>query len=142
VKLSRSNLIALLRIVLGVLFVYAGAVKIQNPQNFADSVATFQILPFPLVSLFALGLPPFEIITGLLLMSGYQKNIASFGILILCCIFLVAISQAILRGLVIDCGCFGSSQPSPFETRKTFVRDLLLLGIAALVYREQWRTNP
>lgn len=136
-KPSHSILIVVLRIILGAIFLYAGAVKIQNPQAFADSIATFQILPPSLITLVALSLPPFEILAGLLLITGYQKRVAIVAILTISTVFLLAIGQALLRGITVDCGCFGSSMPSSFETWLTFTRDILLVVIAAVLYREQ-----
>jgi hypothetical protein len=40
-----------------------------DPAGFAGSIATFQLLPEAWVNVVALGLPPFEILTGLLILS-------------------------------------------------------------------------
>jgi hypothetical protein len=63
-----------LRVILGAAFVYAGVLKIQDPSEFAINVASFSLLPNLLISPMALALPPFEIITGLLLIIGVARR--------------------------------------------------------------------
>ena len=60
----------ILRIILGVLFIFAGATKIGNPAAFADDINNYRMLPYILVSLMAVVLPWIEIIAGLLLVFG------------------------------------------------------------------------
>ena len=105
-------LVLAIRIALGAAFVYAGAIKIQDPSEFAITVASFQILPNLLISLLALALPPFEIICGVLLIVGIWRRPAALGITLFLTIFLIAIAAALARGLTIDCGCFGTGTPS------------------------------
>ncbi len=123
-----------LRIVVGALFIYAGVTKIGTPQTFSDSIATFQLMPPQLINLLALALPPFEIIVGLMLFSKLGLRPAAFSVLVLAVMFALAILQALGRGLQVDCGCFGSGEPSAFRTWASLGRDLLLMGAAALIY--------
>lgn len=116
-----------LRVVIGSVFVYAGATKIGHPLAFADSIATFQVLPPQLVNLVALALPPFEILTGCLLMLGIFQRQAAFALLVLTTLFALFLIQALVRGLEVDCGCFGSGRPSVLKTWASLGRDILLL---------------
>lgn len=120
--------------IVGGIFIYAGVAKIQNPQAFADSIASFRLLPSEFVNLLALFLPPFEITAGLLLVIGWQKRLAAFAILVLGIVFAFALSQALIRGLEVDCGCFGSGQPSVWKTWASLGRDLLLVAAAWIIY--------
>lgn len=124
-----------LRFTVGALFVYAGATKVANPQAFADSIATFQLMPTPLINLLALGLPPFEVALGVMLITGWQVRPATFSVLVLSMVFAVALGQALIRGLEVDCGCFGSGEPSVLKTWASLGRDLLLMAAAAWIYR-------
>jgi len=128
-----------LRIVLGGVFLYAGTTKVINPQAFADSIATFKILPPQLINLVALGLPPFEILLGLMLISGWKVCAASLALGGLATVFGLALGQAILRGLPVDCGCFGSGEPSALKTWGSFGRAFLLVGASFWVYRRETR---
>jgi hypothetical protein len=83
----------------------------------------------------ALALPPFEIITGALLIIGIARRPAALGIALLCAVFLAAIGAALVRGLTIDCGCFGTGTPSRVRMWLDLGRDALLLAVALIVYR-------
>lgn len=123
-----------LRLIIGGIFVYAGWAKIQAPQAFADSIATFQVVPLPLINLIALGLPFFEILLGLCLLTGCQKEAAIFSVIILSTVFALALIQALIRGLEVDCGCFGSGPPSIGKTWASLGRDLLMFVISMILY--------
>jgi uncharacterized membrane protein YphA (DoxX/SURF4 family) len=127
-------LLAIFRISLGLIFLYAGIIKAQDVQSFADSIATFQILPNVSINLVALSLPPFEVIIGSMLLFGWQSRTAALSTTLLLAIFIIMLGQALIRGLNIDCGCFGSDIPSLWATWGALVRDVLLLIVAAWVY--------
>ena len=59
--------------------------------SFADSIASFKILPSELINLMAMGLPPLEIFLGVMLVTGWRMRVASFGVLLLSIIFAFAI---------------------------------------------------
>ncbi|MDD2711270.1 MAG: DoxX family membrane protein [Verrucomicrobiae bacterium] len=122
---------------IGAMFIYAGAMKMISPQPFADSIDSFKILPNLCVSLFALCLPPFEVGVGALMLAGPFKRMASLGVLLLSGVFLVALSQALIRGLKVDCGCFGSSPEiySSFKVWLALIRDIFLVVGAWWLYR-------
>jgi putative oxidoreductase len=124
------------RISLGTVFIYAGAMKFGDPLAFADSIASFKFAPNGLVNPLALGIPPFEIICGSLLGIGLWRRAAALAILIATAIFTLALLAAQTRGLVVDCGCFGSGLASVTRMRLDLLRDLAILMIAALVYAD------
>ena len=123
-----------LRVVLGGLFVYAGVIKFFEPTAFTDNIASYQLLPASLINLVAIALPPLEIIIGALLIAGTHTRLAAFATAVLCVAFLVALIQALARGINVDCGCFGSGEPSTVQTLLTVVRDIILLTAAAWLY--------
>ena len=132
-----GNLIA--RTVLGLIFIYAGILKIVSPQEFGDSIAAYQILPDSFINLVALGLPPFEIACGLMVLTGYHLRVGSFGILLMLAVFMVALGSALIRGLSIDCGCFWAD--SWFESNSWIAlsRDFMLLLFATFLYTNSLR---
>jgi uncharacterized membrane protein YphA (DoxX/SURF4 family) len=123
-----------LRLALGGVFLYAGSTKVTNPQAFADSIATFSMLPPQLINIVALGLPPFEILLGLMLISGWKARAASLALAGLAIVFGIALGQAIARGLSVDCGCFGSGEPSVLKTWLSLGRAGLLFLAGAWLY--------
>ena len=123
-----------LRVALGVVFIAASIDKIQNPGAFAENIANYRILPYPLIHALAISLPWLEIVTGGLLVLGVwtRANAAiAFGLLL---VFVFAISQALLRDLDISCGCFVTSPSAHKMTRWTLYWDLIWLCWAVLVY--------
>jgi putative oxidoreductase len=128
-----------LRLALGGVFLYAGTTKALNPQAFADSIATFKILPPQLINIVALVLPPFEILLGLMLVSGWKARAASLAVAGLAIVFGIALGQALTRGLAVDCGCFGSGEPSVLKTWASFGRAFLLSATSCWVLRNATR---
>ena len=131
------------RLLVATVFVYAGAIKAANPAPFADSIASFKMLPASLSNLLALGLPPFEILAGLLLLVPNRwRRIGAFCILLMISAFLVALATALARGLKVDCGCFGGSSLDLLSpTRNLWLalgRDLVLGTVAWFLYHDAW----
>ncbi len=124
----------ILRVVLGGVFVYAGTLKLVHLLAFADSIATFQLLPSQLINVVALALPPFEILVGAMLLFGIFQRQAAFSLLVLTGIFMLFLFQAAVRGLVVDCGCFGTGKPSAGSAWLALGRDVLLAVGCCWVY--------
>ena len=130
------------RLLLSGVFIYAGAVKMISPYPFADSVASFKLLPGPMINLLALGLPAFELTMGSFLLFGPFKRVATLGALVLTGGFALALASALLRGLPVDCGCFGSGSSAAHQGWVPLGRDLLLVGMAVLLYRRELDNAP
>ncbi len=128
---------AALRIVLGVIFVYAGWTKFMGPAAFAESIATFRMLPDGAVNLVALGLPLAEMFAGAMLIAGVGVRIGAFAVLAMTLGFTAALGQALARGLEVDCGCFGGGEPSDLKTWLALGRDLAILAGASVVYQSR-----
>jgi putative oxidoreductase len=98
------------RMVLGGVFLVAGATKIPNPGALAASIRSYELsLPEWFVSLSAHALPYLEVMLGLYLLVGLFTKVSAWATNGLTIIFLIALVQGALRGLEIDRGCFGSS---------------------------------
>ncbi|MBL8013366.1 MAG: DoxX family membrane protein [Candidatus Omnitrophica bacterium] len=98
-----------LRIIIGLLFVVSGAEKLIWPyQNFLYVLQSYQIIPSGLDVVIAKVFPWIEFITGLLLVLGLWISCVIRLALVMFAVFILIISQALLRKLPIDeCGCFG-----------------------------------
>jgi putative oxidoreductase len=98
------------RIVLGGVFVVAGATKIPNPGALAAAIRSYELpLPEWFVSLSAHALPYLEVMLGLYLLAGLFTKVSAWATNGLTIVFLLALVQGALRGLEIDCGCFGGN---------------------------------
>jgi uncharacterized membrane protein YphA (DoxX/SURF4 family) len=120
------------RIVLGGVFLVAGATKIPNPGSLAASIRSYELpLPEWFVSLSAHALPYLEVMLGLYVLIGLFTKVSVWATNALTLLFLLALVQGALRGLEIDCGCFGSSAGGESNLLLAAARDagLLALGL-------------
>lgn len=118
----------LCRVGLGGMFVYSAWGKIMDPGLFATTVMRYELLPEVAVGLFSLTLPMLEMLVGIAFVcTKWTREVAllATGMLVM---FLGALAIAAVRGLEIDCGCFGvSSGGGRTELVLAIVRDLILL---------------
>lgn len=124
------------RAVLAGLFIYAGVIKLINPDLFLSDIESYRLVPYSLAWLTAFYLPPLEILCGLGLVVPKLCRSASVILLGLIVVFLVAILSAWGRGLNISCGCFGATSEAPNYV--WLVGRDLLLGIALLYALFGW----
>ena len=119
------------RLLVGGLFCYAGVMKLRDPVGFANEIANYHLVP-ELAPYAAASLPTVEVVLGAALIAGPRpwRRAAALVLCALLALFTVAVAQAVLRGINVDCGCFGTSS-GPVSTW-TVIRDLLLLVAAAL----------
>ena len=103
----KSDITALLfRLFVGVVFIYASVYKIAEPELFARSISYYKVVPIELVNIMAVVMPWLELLTGVMLVLGVFSRSNSFLIAVMLVIFIVAITQALARGIDIACGCF------------------------------------
>jgi putative oxidoreductase len=119
---------------LAAVFVYAGVEKMGDALQFADSIAAFGIVPAAFIGLLALSLPPFEVACGLLLLWPRARRIGALAIALVSVVFFSALLSALLRGLTLDCGCFGSGAPSRPRMWVELGLDVVLFGASTFVY--------
>jgi uncharacterized membrane protein YphA (DoxX/SURF4 family) len=98
-------LILVMRILLGLIFLYASYDKILDPGKFARSIANYHIVPFGLENSIAIILPWLELFIGVGLIAGIMVDGAAGITGSLLVIFILLILLAILRGFNIECGC-------------------------------------
>jgi uncharacterized membrane protein YphA (DoxX/SURF4 family) len=133
----KSLWLLLLRLLLGGVFVAAGFVKIIDPAGFAVDVANYRLLPHATVNLVAITLPWVELIAGGFLMFGKWPRASAALIALMMAVFIVAIASAVLRGLDVRCGCFGTVEGRKIGVT-TFLQDGALFLMALWVW---WRSE-
>jgi putative oxidoreductase len=119
---------------LAAVFFYASVDKIREPLQFADSIAAFAILPAGFINLLALSLPPLEIACGLLLIWPSTRRVGALAAALISVLFFAALFSALLRGLTLDCGCFGIGTPSRPRMWAELALDVVLFSGALFVY--------
>ena len=129
----------LARLVVGVVWLVAGALKLPDPAESVRAVRAYRLLPEGVVPTIGHGLPILEILIGLCLVLGLLTRGAAVVSSVLLVAFIVGISSAWARGLSIECGCFGGGGGSANATQAypwDIARDTgLLLASLYLVVR-------
>ena len=140
INFFKGPVVLISRLSLGAVFIYASLDKIMNPDDFAKAIGNYHVLPFGLENLLALVLPWVELFTGLCLIIGVIVDGATILIILMNIVFIFAISQALARGISIECGCFSvSSEGGDNIGLQTILRDIGYLLLAYVVYYRQER---
>jgi uncharacterized membrane protein YphA (DoxX/SURF4 family) len=120
-----------IRVTAGLVWLVAGAAKIADLEQFRVQVEAYRLVPGGLEAAFAYALPFLEVGIGLYLIVGLLVRGTAAVSCVLMALFVVAMVQARLRGLVLDCGCFGALARQPIGWW-TIARDVAL-GVPGLV---------
>lgn len=126
------------RLLVGAVFVVAGAVKLPDPAAAERAVRAYRLLPEGLVPAAAFGLPVVEIAVGLALLAGVWVRTAAVLSALMLAVYVAAIASVWARGLSIDCGCFGNGgQVAAGQTAypAEIARDVGLLLVALALAR-------
>jgi putative oxidoreductase len=123
-----------LKITLALLFIFAGATKVFDPGEFAREIGRYQIVPWTISALGAIYLPWLEMMVGALLLTGKFERGALLIIGTLLLLFTGALLSALLRGLNIDCGCFGKAFAST-GTLGPLIRNIVLMTCVWIIWK-------
>jgi hypothetical protein len=123
-----------LAILIGALFVYAGAVKALEPVRFAGDIENYHILPWSVGVRLAFYLPWLEILGGLALIFRRLYSGALVLVLMLMLVFIGATISAKARGLDISCGCFGHVSDQLSFAWHLVLDFAILAGLGALLF--------
>lgn len=125
------------RLYLAYIWFDSGWPKLMDSAGTVRSVRAFQILPEALVPAFGYALPVVELALGVLLLVGLFTRWAAAATALMMAVFLAGIASAWIRGLSIDCGCFGNTGSYVADPVPGYIRDLArdtwFLAVAAFV---------
>jgi len=94
------------RVLLGLVFVYASLDKIADPSGFARIVYQWQVLGPVAANVVAATLPWVELVAGLLLIVGVWRREAAAVVAVMLVVFIAAAVFVLARGIDVDnCGC-------------------------------------
>ena len=124
-------------LLVGGLFIYAGAIKALDPTRFATDIDNYKILPWFIGVRLAFYLPWLEIFCGvaLLVRRLYLGGLSILAALMV--IFIAATVTAKVRGLDITCGCFGHASKNWSFPQHIAIDLALLAAIIALLWARQ-----
>jgi uncharacterized membrane protein YphA (DoxX/SURF4 family) len=133
---SRPAVVRVAQLAIGVVFVAAGLAKIGNLSAFAAQVHNFRLLPVWSENLVAITLPWIEVVAGLALVAASRavdRRAGAWVAAVLMVLFTAGVAQAWLRGLDIECGCFGTGDASRVGLQKLLENvGLTALALVAL----------
>ena len=127
-----------LRLLIAALFLFAAITKLFDPGAFAQQIANYQLTPWPAAAVLSVFLPALELCVGICLLLGRWESGALVWLAVLLIIFSGALLSAIVRGLSIDCGCFGRSVENT-GTLWPLVRNLGLLAVTGFLWFSRGR---
>jgi uncharacterized membrane protein YphA (DoxX/SURF4 family) len=154
-----KTLVTICRIFVGLLFIFSGLVKANDPLGLGYKMQEFFeiwntglssgsfFLRTPLISLFdflhehslflSVVMIAFEIIAGAALLLGWQMKLFSWLLLLLIIFFTFLTGYAYLSGKFKNCGCFGDC--IPITPLTSFGKDILLtILIVFLFVKRKW----
>lgn len=138
-------ILILFRLVVGVLFIFSGLIKANDPLGLSYKMDEFfevLHLPFlvPFSLAFSLVMNAFEIIAGFAVLLGYRMRIFSLLLLLLIIFFTFLTGFALFSGLIRECGCFGDCIKLTAE--QSFWKDVILLVMIVVIFIFRNRIEP
>lgn len=124
----------LARLGLAAVWITSGLLKAVDPAQTYVAVRAYDVLPRGAVGVVAGVLPWFELALGLLLLAGLGVRTVAVLSAALLLVFLAGVTQAWVRGLSIDCGCFGGGgavEPGRTQYVQEILRDIGFLACAS-----------
>jgi uncharacterized membrane protein YphA (DoxX/SURF4 family) len=109
--LAWAGLIA--RLVVGGVWLVAGALKVTTPSDSIHAVQAYRLLSSSAAEWVGYAMPAIELVVGLALVVGVFVRGASVLSALLLIAYIVAIASVWARGIKIDCGCFGGGGADP-----------------------------
>ena len=144
---QRSVIALLCRVILGVILVYASIDKIVHPAEFAKSIGNYNVLPFGLENLLGIILPVLELLVGSCLILGIMLDGSAIITAGMMTVFIIALSQAMIRGIDINCGCFKVTVENGGHQVgiRRIIEDFLFLGMSIMILsrgQRKWELYP
>ena len=148
INLNQRSIFALIsRIILGVVLIAASIDKILHPEAFAKVIGNYNVLPFGLENFLAIILPILEFVVGCGLIFGIMLDGSAIITAGMMFVFIIALSQAMIRGIDINCGCFKVSAENPGSQVgfRRIIEDIIYLGLSLFILNRgerKWELYP
>ncbi len=140
-------LVALARIIVGLLFIISGFIKLNDPVGFSFKLEEYFSVPVlnlpflePYALAFALFVVVLEVMLGVTLLLGYRVKPTVWALLAAITFFTFLTLYSAVTGKVTDCGCFGDAlKLTPWQS---FYKDVVLLVLVVVLVWKQKLINP
>ena len=140
-------IVAFCRIAVGLLFIFSGFIKLNDPLGFsfkleeyfgADVLGLEFLIPYALPIAIALVIA--EVVLGVLLLLGYRVKVTIWSLLLMIIFFTFLTFYSAYFNKVTDCGCFGDAIPlTPWQS---FIKDVVLLVLILVLFLYQEKIRP
>jgi uncharacterized membrane protein YphA (DoxX/SURF4 family) len=135
----------LLRIIVGVLFIFSGLVKANDPLGLSYKMDEFfEVLHMTFMSHYSLAYAiitnTLEIVLGIALLLGYSMRLVSILLLLMIAFFTFLTGYALYSGEIKECGCFGDC--IKLTATETFWKDVILLVMIVILFIYNKRIRP
>jgi uncharacterized membrane protein YphA (DoxX/SURF4 family) len=143
--MKNNSIIWVCRIMVGLLFIFSGLIKINDPLGFSYKLEEyFEVLHLMFLSSFSLLLSvvlcALEIILGFALLIGARAVKVAWGLLLLIIFFAFLTFYSAFFHVVQTCGCFGDAIPlTPWQS---FSKDLVLLLLIVYLFIHRNNIGP
>jgi uncharacterized membrane protein YphA (DoxX/SURF4 family) len=141
----KNGLIWFCRISVGLLFIFSGLIKANDPLGFSyklqEYFEVFHITFLNSLALcFSILLCAMEMILGFALLIGVHKKLVAWGLLLIIIFFSFLTFYSAFFKVVQTCGCFGDAIPlTPWQS---FSKDLALLLLIVVLFKNQEKISP
>lgn len=141
----RTALIVFCRLFVGLLFIFSGLIKANDPIGFGYKLQEyFEVFGIHFLhdyaTAIAILLCTLEIVLGALLLLGFWARNVAWGLLLLIVFFTFLTFYSAYFKVVTSCGCFGDAIPlTPWQS---FSKDLILLILIAVIFVNRNRILP
>jgi uncharacterized membrane protein YphA (DoxX/SURF4 family) len=138
----KNGLIWFCRIAVGLLFIFSGLIKANDPLGFSYKLEEyFEVFHLTFFNSFALSLAiilcALEMILGFALLVGTRAVTVVWGLLLLIVFFAFLTFYSAYFKVVQTCGCFGDAIPlTPWQS---FIKDLILLALVLVLFVNRYK---
>jgi uncharacterized membrane protein YphA (DoxX/SURF4 family) len=133
------------RFIVGVLFIFSGLVKANDPLGLSYKMQEFfEVWNWHFLNdytlAFSIIMIAFEIIAGVAVLLGWKMNLFSWLLLLLIVFFTFLTGYALFSGKIRECGCFGDC--IPLQAQQSFIKDLILLVLILVIFPFRNKIRP
>ncbi|MHB1177583.1 MAG: BT_3928 family protein [Daejeonella sp.] len=141
----KNTFLTFSRIVVGVLFIFSGLIKANDPLGFGYKLQEyFEVFHIAFLNDYsvpiAILLCTLEIVLGSQLLLGFYSRKVACGLLLLIIFFTFLTFYSAFFEVVTSCGCFGDAIPlTPWQS---FSKDLVLLCLIIVIFMRRDHISP
>ena len=140
-----KTLLTIARVIVGILFIFSGLVKANDPLGLSYKMQEFfEVWGWNFFNDFTLSFSTlmiaFEIIAGVAVLLGWRMKLFSWLLLLLIIFFTFLTGYAVLSGKIRTCGCFGDC--IPLTAVQSFTKDLILTALIVFIFIFRNQVQP